>query len=430
MPHTRCLPPIRHVLAVTALATGLLTTLGALNAQTPAGPSSNPPVRPTGGGATNAPFNPLDALVAFAAASPPEVQIDLLRGIQGAVQDRRSAPMPEGWEAYESRVASQNNPELRTLARRLGLLFGSKTSRDAIRSLAADKTAPGSERTAALESLLSVHDPELGPLLRTLVGDSAVRSVALHGLGAYNEPETPPAILAVYPALHEAERRDALNALASRAAFARPLMAAVAEGRVPKTDLTAELVRQLRQLKDDEVTRRLADSWGVVQETSPDMNAAVDKYTRLYWAGGSTPGNGPKGRVVFNRICAQCHHLFDSGGQVGPDITGANRSDLQYLLQNILFPNAVIPNEYRAASLELKDGRVVIGIIKAKDGAAYVVQTANERLTLPKGEVTKVEQSDISMMPEGLITNLPDQEVRDLLYYLSRPGQVPLPAGS
>ena len=134
--------------------------------------------------------------------------------------------------------------------------------------------------------------------------------------------------------------------------------------------------------------------------------------------------------MVFNQICAQCHHLFDSGGNVGPDITGANRADLDYLLQNILYPNAVIPNEYLASTIETKDERVLTGMIKSQDASGITLQTANELVTLPRSEIRKIEATAISMMPEGLIANLTEQQTRDLLYYLSRPGQVALPAGS
>jgi putative heme-binding domain-containing protein len=208
------------------------------------------------------------------------------------------------------------------------------------------------------------------------------------------------------------------------------LLEAVRSKVVPKSALTADLVRQLRSLKDEKLAASLAEIWGVVKETSPDMTAEVERVKRVYWAGGSTPGDAPRGRVVFNQVCAQCHHLFDSGGNVGPDITGANRADLDYLLQNILFPNAVIPNEYRASTVELKDERVLTGLVKSQDANSVVVQTANEILTLPRAEVRKVEGSEVSMMPEGLIAGLTEPQIRDLLYYLTRPGQVPLPAGA
>jgi putative heme-binding domain-containing protein len=111
---------------------------------------------------------------------------------------------------------------------------------------------------------------------------------------------------------------------------------------------------------------------------------------------------------------------------VGPDITGSNRGDLDYTLQNIVDPNAVIPNEYRTSNIETKDGRSLTGVVKKQDGNALTIATANETLTLPRNEIVSVQQSELSMMPEGLIAQLTDQEVRDLIYYLGRPGQVPL----
>ena len=372
---------------------------------------------------------PLTQLTELIAVTPDtEVRLDILRGLSAALQGQRSVPMPAGWAAVEETLSTTDNTEVRALAQSLGLTFGSQKAMAALRGIAADAKAPAELRRSSIESLLRVHDASLAPLLQSQLNDPTVRGVSLRGLGGYDDAQTPSTVLAVYESLDGNERRDALNTLASRVAYARPLLGAVAAGKIPKTDLTADLVRQLRNLKDEPLRTQLTEVWGVIRETSPDMQAEVEKYKGIYWAGGSQPGEAPRGRAVFNRICAQCHHLFDSGGNVGPNITGANRGDLDYLLQNILYPNAVIPNEYRAATLETKDGRVVTGIIKSQSASGYLVQTVNEQVTLPRTEVTKVEQSEISMMPEGLIASLQPQEIRDLLYYLGRPGQVPLPA--
>lgn len=373
----------------------------------------------------------LAALVAaVASSSDTALQRDILRGVAAAFRDRRTAPMPEGWDSLEPRLAKSELPEIRALAEQLGLLFGSPAATASLRAAALDPGRPATERQSALDALIAAHTADLGPSLIKLIGDPVVRGAALRGLAAYQEPETAAIVLAAYSTFDAGQRRDALNTLASRAVYARPLVAAVGDGLVPKSELTADLVRQLRALRDTALNGRLDEIWGVMHDTSPDMLANVEKYKRVYWAGGSTPGNAPRGRAVFNRICAQCHHLFDTGGKVGPDITGANRGDLDYLLQNILYPNAVIPNEYRATSVETKDGRVIVGIVKSQTGAAVSLQTANELVTLQKADIDKMETLETSMMPEGLIANLPEQEVRDLLYYLSRPGQVPLPAGS
>ena len=131
---------------------------------------------------------------------------------------------------------------------------------------------------------------------------------------------------------------------------------------------------------------------------------------------------------MFTKTCAQCHTLFDAGGKVGPNLTGSNRGDLDYILQNIVDPNAVIPNEYRSWNVETKDDRSLTGIVTKQDEKSVTVVTANEVLVLPRNEIKTLQQSELSMMPEGLLQSLTDQEIRDLLYYLSRPGQVPLPA--
>ena len=374
---------------------------------------------------------PLDRLTALAASTPDiALRLDVLRGMEAALRGRNGVAAPVGWNALESTLAASPDAETQRLARNLGTVFGSARALDSLRAIASDANAASADRTAALETLLRTRDATLVPLLQKLTSEPGIRATALRGLAGFDDAKTPSVLLAGFSKFNATEQRDALNTLASRSTYARPLVEAVHSGAVPKAALTADLVRQLRSLKDPSLAADLTRIWGVMKETSPDMKAEVERVKRLYGAGGSQPGDGPRGRVVFNQICAQCHHLFDSGGHVGPDITGANRADLDYLLQNILYPNSVIPNEYLASTVETKDERVLTGMIKSQDASGITLQTANDLVTLPRSEIRKIEATAISMMPEGLIANLTEQQTRDLLYYLSRPGQVPLPAGS
>jgi putative heme-binding domain-containing protein len=374
---------------------------------------------------------PLDRLTALAASTPDiALRLDVLRGMEAALRGRNGVAAPVGWNALESTLAASPDAETQRLARNLGTVFGSARALDSLRAIASDANAASADRTAALETLLRTRDATLVPLLQKLTSEPGIRATALRGLAGFDDAKTPSVLLAGFSKFNATEQRDALNTLASRSTYARPLVEAVRSGAVPKAALTADLVRQLRSLKDPSLAADLTRIWGVMKETSPDMKTEVERVKRLYGAGGSQPGDGPRGRVVFNQICAQCHHLFDSGGHVGPDITGANRADLDYLLQNILYPNSVIPNEYLASTVETKDERVLTGMIKTQDASGITLQTANDLVTLPRSEIRKIEATAISMMPEGLIANLTEQQTRDLLYYLSRPGQVPLPAGS
>jgi putative heme-binding domain-containing protein len=100
---------------------------------------------------------------------------------------------------------------------------------------------------------------------------------------------------------------------------------------------------------------------------------------------------------------------------------------VDYLLENVLDPSAVVPREYQVNVVQMQDGRVVNGIIKAETDKALTVRTANETLVLPKSEIESRAESKLSMMPEGIFEKLADQEVRDLVAYLRGKHQVPLP---
>ncbi len=137
-----------------------------------------------------------------------------------------------------------------------------------------------------------------------------------------------------------------------------------------------------------------------------------------------------KGRQVFQQTCATCHVLFGEGSKIGPDLTGSQRTNLDYLLENILDPSAIVPVEYQVTVLALKDGRVITGLVKSDAGQVLMVQTEKELLRVPLADVDMRQKTKQSMMPDGLLTKLKDDEIRNLIGYLTGPVQVPLPVKS
>jgi putative membrane-bound dehydrogenase-like protein len=354
-------------------------------------------------------------------------RLDILNGLAFALQGQRKAAMPKGWAVIEAKLSTSSNTEIRAQVQSLSLTFGSPGAVAALKNTLMDKSAQLSARHTAYDSLMGAKDPDLAPLLQNLLTDPDMQGSALRGLAAYDDSKTPTAILDVYKSLNDAHKRDALNTLASRVAFAKPLIDAVSSDTVSKKDLTAEIVRQLRSLKDSQLDDQIQKVWGTMRDTAADKQAEIAKYKKIYGAGGSQPGNASRGRGLFAKTCQQCHTLFDAGGKVGPDLTGSNRGDLDYILQNIVDPNAVIPNDYRAWNLETTDDRTISGILKKQDEKSVTVVTANETLVVPRSEIRSLKESQLSMMPEGLLQTFNDQEVRDLLYYLRSPAQAPLP---
>ncbi|HVJ83972.1 MAG TPA: hypothetical protein VNC50_23100, partial [Planctomycetia bacterium] len=102
---------------------------------------------------------------------------------------------------------------------------------------------------------------------------------------------------------------------------------------------------------------------------------------------------------------------------------------LDYVLANVVDPNALIGKDYLAHRVQLADGRVLTAIIKSQTEKTLTLLTANETLTIAKSDVEAMKESKESLMPERLLEPLSEHELRSLVKYLANPAQVPLPPG-
>ena len=357
----------------------------------------------------------------------PAFHLDILKGIAAALKGQRNIKMPKGWKEIAPKLAKSPNAEVRQLAQTLSLTFGSKTAMAALRKVLTNGKAKLPVRRKALAALVAARDVKLPEVLRGLLSEPELRREALRGLGAFEDAKTAPAILKIFAKLDTAGKRDALTTLASRVSSAKALMAAVTRGTVKANELPADIVRQLRAHGVKDINATLDKVWGVSRSTPAAKLAEIAKYKKLLEAKVNRPDNLPRGRALFQRTCAQCHKLYGEGGEIGPDITGSNRNNLDYLITNMLDPNAEIPNDYRTTILRTKDNRVLVGVIRRSEGQSVTIATPAEVVTVAKRDVAAIDPQDFSMMPEGLVLALKVDELRDLVAYLRGSRQVALP---
>ena len=363
---------------------------------------------------------------ALGKADPSAVRRTMLAGINEALKGRRSVERPAAWPDVFARLRKDADPEVRSQATALALTFGDASALAAFRGVVADAKADLGLRREALAALLKVQDAGLVPTLQSLVTEPTLRGQALRALASFDDPKTAEVVLKVYPGLAPGERRDALNTLAARANYAKALLAAVGEKRVPPADLSADLIRQLRNHKDSEIDAAIGRVWGTARETPSDRVRVIAETKAKLLVKPTQAPDVSLGRSVFAKTCQQCHVLFGTGGNVGPELTGSNRGDLDYLLSNVFDPSALIGKDYLAHVVATRDGRVLTGIIRSEDQDAITLVTANETLVVPRPEVEDRKPSELSMMPEGLWATLSDHEVRSMVAYLASPSQVPM----
>jgi len=365
-------------------------------------------------------------LDALAAETEPHRQALILRSLNRSLEGRRSVKCPAKWTELYSRLEKAKHSNVRLAADALAITFGDPHALKKTRGMLSNGKLNFKQRKNALKSLLHVHDRKLPATMQALVGDPALTSEVLRGLAAYDDARTPAVILKAYPKFSLSQRRDALATLASRKEYASVLFDAIADGRIKTNHLNADVARQVLNLNDPKLNLRLEKMWGVVRDTPKDKANLIIRYQRQLSNRKKGADDLSHGRAVFAKTCSQCHKLYGSGGAVGPDLTGSNRKDLKYLLSNVVDPSAVMAKEYQPSVIHTEDGRTLTGIVKKKTQAALTIQTGNETVVLPRGEVEEIMLSKKSMMPDDLLKQLKQEEVRALFAYLRGSSQVPM----
>ncbi|MCO6453860.1 MAG: c-type cytochrome [Pirellulaceae bacterium] len=351
----------------------------------------------------------------------------ILEEVVAVVANRGQLKMPASWpEVYQKLAASQSDA-VRQHAQFITVKFGDKSIFPALRGIVADAQADLNSRRQALAALVTGKDAALPAVLHGLLDEPAMRIESTRALARYDHAATPAEILARYKAWTADERSEAIAALSSRASYAVALLEAIGRNEVPRQDLSAFTVGQLQRLENERVTALLNQVWGVIRATPAEKKQQIDQL-RVRLAGDVlAQADLPAGRAVYEKTCAKCHRLFGDGGTIGPDITGGNRANLEFLLENLLDPSAVVGRDYQMTVVATADGRVISGLIKEENDSALVLQTVNEVVVVPLDEIEERAKSPLSLMPEGQLQQLPPEEVRDLIAYLGSPRQVPLP---
>ena len=221
-------------------------------------------------------------------------------------------------------------------------------------------------------------------------------------------------MLTLYPKLPTEAKRETVQALASRPGYGWLLTEAIRDGAVPRRDVPTYVARQLRRV----VGNGFVEVWGLIDSLEDDKAATFRKYEALLTPQALARADLKKGRSLFQRTCMACHRLHGEGGLMGPDITGANRSSIDYLLHNILDPSGIIQDDYKMVMITTRDGQTLAGNVASENERQLTLSIVGQQVVITKSDIQSREVSPVSMMPEGLLQTLTDPEAIDLIGYL------------
>ena len=349
-------------------------------------------------------------------------QANILQGMLGGLAGRRDVPPPPSWPALNAKLKASGNAELRALAQKLSQVFGDESASQAALATLRDTTADTDTRRSALQSLLGQRHADVPPALEALL-DQPLRLEAIRAYAVYDYPKAPAILLKRYAAFDPSFRRAVVETLASRKSYARALLKALGKGKVAKNELPAYVARSLKTMLGKEFEK----VYGEVREISADKGKLMAQYKAKIFSPAIEAADASRGRIIYQRACAACHVMYGEGGKIGPELTGSNRADADYLLLNVIDPNYDVPEGYRLVTITSKSGQVFAGNVAEEDDSKIVLTMVGQKSVIAKADVKSRMTAKISLMPEGLLLTLKDKEFLDLIQYLRTEKQVPLP---
>ena len=307
----------------------------------------------------------LEPLVA-ALAKTPAAQVSLLEGMRDGLEGRVDVSAPPELDGRLRPAEARSGPvaklaaEVAASVRRYRL--GSpehgdrpqphgRARRSQARLADACHAAPAAARRRAAREL----------------GDPPLRLDAIRAIAAFDDDGLGKLLIERYPTFTPAEKTEAIQTLASRPRYGRMLAEAIAK-RPCRRRTCRSLPRQLLRV----VGMKFLEVWGPIERRATEEKA-YGGTARCSTTRRCPPRTCRTGAAIYLRTCGACHRMHGEGGTIGPDLTGSNRTNLSYLLLNVLEPNAEVPDAYKLVVITTRDGRTYSG---------NVVSETDRQLTL------------------------------------------------
>ncbi len=357
-----------------------------------------------------------------------KISDQLLGALEEALEgtDLKSLPAPllQSLAAFEEKQGK--DPLMLSVKR------GDEKSVRQAMDIIANRELPIAERLGYIRVMGEINQPAAVPGLLNIVESNtkestraagALRIAALEALASYNQPVIGERVVKAYPSFRTDpyERIMSLHLLASRADWTKTFLKEMADNKtIPPDDVPAEITRRFNLLEDSTISQLVAKLWPARHAlTTTEKTNRIKKITALIGTGKTDPA---RGRLLFLGTCGSCHRLFKEGGSLAPDLSGYDRKDINTLLVNIVDPDADIREGYEVQRITTTDGRILEGKILARKGGSITFQPplGGKEVTLTAAQVKEVRPSQSSVMPERLLDNLSDQEVKDLFSYLMK----------
>ncbi|MSU36277.1 MAG: c-type cytochrome [Pedosphaera sp.] len=295
-------------------------------------------------------------------------------------------------------------------------------------SLAGNATTPPGLRETAFNSLRAVGGKPVVDGLAELMTSAtpaiqSSASVALAGLDLGKA--VPGLITAIQGATDEPAAVEFWRAVLPVKGAGKAIATALPATGIPPAAARAGMrVAREGGRNEMELVIALAKSGGL----AADAQAFTGQLIQEIASKAALHGNPARGQLVFRRAdlaCITCHAIGGAGGKVGPDMTSIGASaPMDYLVESVLLPNVKIKEGFNGIAVSTRDGQEYNGVLVRESPTELVLRdAANHEVSIAKNSIESRQQSAVSLMPAGLLDNLPEADQLDLYAFMSQLGK-------
>jgi putative heme-binding domain-containing protein len=333
-------------------------------------------------------------------------------------------------EAYKGRALPALPPELADALVRSGaaspllrVRLGDPKAIEEALNIAGNPKAKYEDRLTCTTLFGEVKTPQSVLVLLGVAkenGKSELRKAALTALLLYSDDVIGAEVAGDFSALPTDVRPAAMNLLASRPAWSAQLFKLIDGGQVQPSDVPPDVVMRLRTQTDSHIAADVRKFFPIPRP--PAKTARLAEVARIRSIIEAGTGDPYKGESTFLQRCAVCHTLFHKGGNVGPNLTSYQRDDLGTMLISIVDPSAEIREGYQNYILTTKDGRTLSGFLADNDAQVVALRGLDgQDIRVPRTDIANLQAVPTSIMPDGILDGLSDQEIRNFFAYLRMP---------
>ena len=246
----------------------------------------------------------------------------------------------------------------------------------------------------------------------------SIQIAAIQTLARRTDHTTPKVLLAAWEQLSPSAREKVIEVLMTRSSWISTMLDQIGQGRLTATEINATRRQILLEHPDGKI-RSQAETAFVGK-----LDSNREKLLREYGEALRLPRNAEHGRDLFGKHCALCHRRNHIGHSVGPDLDPLSNKPALFFVQEILDPNRNLDSRYVSYTALTESGQTVTGLLAAESSSAITLRgPEGKEEVLNRDEIASITSRKSSLMPEGFEKMMSQQDLADLIAFLTKPSE-------